>query len=170
MGISLVIQGLSSELPIQGAWVQSLVREIDPTATETQCSQISWVQLLSRVWLFVTPWTAAHQDSLSFTNSRNLLKLLMSIEPVMPSKHLILCCPPLLFLPSTFPSIRVFSQELVLRISGQSIGFSASVSVLPMNIQDYFPLGLTCLISLQSKGLWRVFCNTTVQKHQFFGT
>ena len=73
------------------------------------------VRLLSCVWLFVTPWTAAHQASLSFTISWNLLKL-RSIESVMPSKHLILCCP-LLLLPSIFPSIRVFSNELALHIS-----------------------------------------------------
>jgi len=74
--------------------------------------QFSSVQLLSRVQLFVTPWTAAHQASLSITNSWNLLKL-MSIVLVMPSNHFILCCP-LLHLPSIFPSTRVFSNELVL--------------------------------------------------------
>ena len=71
--------------------------------------------------------------------------------------------------PSVFCSIRVFSNEWVHRISGQSIGVSASASVLPMNIQNWFPLGWTGWISLQSKGLSRVFSNTTVQKHQFFG-
>ena len=75
-----------------------------------------------------TPWTAAHQASLSFTISQSLLK------SVMPSNHLILCCP-LLLLPSIFPSIRFFSNESVLSVSGQSIGVSASASVLPMNIQ-----------------------------------
>ena len=75
---------------------------------------LSSVQLLSRVRLFVTPWTAACQASLSITNSRSLLKL-MSIESVVPSNHLILCCP-LLLLPSIFPSIRVFSKESVLHI------------------------------------------------------
>ena len=122
--------------------------------------------MLSRVQLFVTPWTAAYQPSLSITNSWSLLKL-MSIESVMPSSHLILCRP-LLLLPSIFPSIRVFSNESVLCISGESIEDSASALVLPMNIQDWFPLGLTGLISLQSKWLSRVFSNTTVQKHQFF--
>ena len=86
-----------------------------------------------------------------------------------PSNHLILCCP-LLLLPSIFPSIRVFSKESVLHISGQSIGVSASASVLPMTIQDWFPLGWIGLISLQPKGFSRAFSNTTVQKHQFFGT
>ena len=124
------------------------------------------VQLLSHVQLFATPWTAAYQASLSITSSQSLLKL-MSIESVMPSNHLILCRP-LLLLPSIFPSIRVFFNDSVIRITGgQSIGVSASASVLPMNIQDWSPLGWTGWISLQSKGLSRVFSNTTVQKHQF---
>ena len=122
------------------------------------------VQLLSHIRLFVTPWIAVHQVSLTVTNSQSLLKL-MSIESVMPYNHLILCHP-LLLLPSIFPSIRVFFNESV----GQSIGVSASASVLPMNIQDRFPLGWTDSISLLFKGLSRVFSNTTVQKHQFFGT
>ena len=90
----------------------------------------------------------------------------LSIESVMLSNHLVLCCP-LLLLPSIFPSNRVFSSESVLRISGQSIGVSASASVLPMNIEEWFPLRWTGSISLQSKGLSRVFSNTTVQRHQF---
>ena len=93
--------------------------------------------LLSRfscVWLFATPWTAALQASLSITNSWSLLKL-MSIESVIPSNHLILCCP-LLLLRSIFPSIRVFSNESVICIRSQSLEASASASVLPMNIQD----------------------------------
>ena len=97
----------------------------------------SSVQSLSRVWLF-TPWTVALQASLSITNSWSLSKL-MSIESVMPSNHLILCRP-LLFPPSIFPSIRICSNESALHIGGQSIGVSASTSVLPMNIQDWFPL------------------------------
>ena len=114
------------------------------------------------------PWTAAHQASLSITNSRSLLKL-MSIESVMPSKHLILCHA-LLFLPSIFPSIRVFSNESALHIRWPKYWSFASTSVLPMNIQDWSPLGWTSWISLQSKGLSRIFSNSTVQKHQFFGT
>ena len=106
------------------------------------------------------------ETSLSITNSRSLLRL-MSIEPAMPSNHLILCHP-LLLLPSIFPSIRVFSNELAFVSGGQSIGALASASVLPMNIQDWFPLRWTGWISLQSKGLSRVFSNTTVQKQQFF--
>ena len=126
----------------------------------------SSLQLFSRVQLFATPWTATRQASLSITNSRGLLKL-MSSESVMPSNHLILCCP-LLLLPSIFSSVRIFSNESVLATGGQSIGVSASASVLPMKIQDLFPLGLTGLISLQSKGLSRVFSSTTVRRHQFF--
>ena len=118
--------------------------------------QFSSLQSLSHVWLFATPWTAARQASLSITNSQTLLKL-MSIESVMPSNDLILCHP-LLLLPSIFPSIRVFSNESA--SAGQSIGASASASVLPMNIQDWFPLWLTGLISLLPKGLSRVFFNT----------
>ena len=124
------------------------------------------VQSLSRVRLFLTPWTAARQASLSITSSQSLLKL-MSIELVMPSNHLILSRPLLLLL--IFPSIRVFSMSQFFTSGGQSIGVSASASVLPMNIQDWFPLGWTHLISLQSKGLSRVFSNTTVQKRQIFG-
>ena len=87
--------------------------------------------------------------------------------PLMSSNHLILCRP-LLHLPSIFPSIRVFSNESVLCIRCQRIGVSASASVLPMNIQDWSPLGWTGWVSLQSNGFLRVFSNTTVQKHQFF--
>ena len=122
------------------------------------------VQLLSCVWFFVTLWTAARQTPLSITNSRSLPKP-MSIELVVPSNHLILCRP-LLLLPSIFPSIRVFSYESALRIRCPSTGVSASV--LPMNTQDWSPSGWTSWISLQSKGLSRVFSNTTVQKHHFF--
>ena len=104
------------------------------------------------------------QSSLSFTLSQNLLQL-MSIESVMPSNHLILCHP-LLLLPPVPPSIRVFSKESVLHIKWPKYGASASASALPVNIQDWFPLGWTGWISLQSKGLSRVFYNTTVQEHQ----
>ena len=109
---------------------------------------------------FMSAGTAARQPSLSITNSWSLLKC-RSIKSVMPSNHLILC-QPLLLLPSILPSIRVFSHE-------SSSHQVASASVLPMNIQDWFPLGWTGWISLQSKGLSRLFSNTTVQKHQFFG-
>ena len=113
-----------------------------------------------------TPWTATLQASLSVTISQSLLKL-MFIESVMPSNHLILCRP-LLLLPSIFPSFRVFSSESVLRIRWPKYwSFSLSI-IFPVNIQGWFPLGLTGLISLQSKGHSRVFSNITVQKHQFF--
>ena len=125
-------------------------------------SLFSSVQPLSRVQHFATPWTAVCQASLSITNFRSPHKPI-SIESVMPSNHLILCCP-FLYLPSIFHSIRVFSKPS----GGQNIGASASASVLPVNIQDWFPLGFTSLISLQSEELSRVFSNTTVQKHQFF--
>ena len=121
------------------------------------------LQLLSCVQLFATLCTAVCQASLSSTILQSLLKF-MSIESTMLSNHLILCCP-LLLLPSVFSSIRVFSSELALC---QSIGASAWASVLPMNIQGWFPLGLTGLISLQSKGLLRVFSSTKILKHQFF--
>ena len=91
----------------------------------------------------------------------------MSIESVVPSNQLILCCPPFL-LPSIFPKIRFFSNELALGIRWPKYwSFSFSI-ILPKNIQGWFPLGLTGLISLLSKGLSRVFSSTTVWKHQFF--
>ena len=107
---------------------------------------------VSHVPVFATPWTAACQASLSITNSRSLLKL-MSIEAVMPFNHLILCHP-LLLLPSIFKS-RSFLMSQLFTSGGQNIEDSASV--LPVNIQDWLPLRLTGLISLQSKGLSRVF-------------
>ena len=124
--------------------------------------QFSSVQMLSHVRRFATPWTAACQASLSTTNSRSLLKSI-SIESVMTSKHLIICHP--LFPSSIVPNIRVFSSESVLHNKWAKYEVSVSASVLPMNIQDRFPLGWTAWISLQSKGLSRVFSNTTAQKH-----
>ena len=112
------------------------------------------VQSLSRVRLFVTPWIEAHQASLSITNSWSSLTL-TSIESVMPSSHLILCRS-LLLLPPIPPSIRVFSNESTLHMRWPK-HWSFSFRISPG------------WISLQSKGLSRVFSNTTVQKHQFFG-
>ena len=123
--------------------------------------------MLSRVQHFATPWTAARQASLSIINSWSLLKL-MFIESVMPSNYLILCRP-LRLLPSIFLASGSFPVSQLFASGGQSIGVAASTSVLTINIQDRFPLGWTGWISLQSKGLKRVFSNTTVQKHQFFG-
>ena len=130
--------------------------------------QFSSVQSLSHVQLFVTPQTAACQASLSITNSQSLSKL-MSIKSVMLSNHLILCRP-LLLLPSIFPIIRVFSNESALCIRWPKY-WSFIFSISPCNeYSGLFPLGWTGWISLQSKGLSRVFSNTTVQKHQFFST
>ena len=109
-------------------------------------SHFSSVQLLSRVWLFATPWTAACQASLSITNSQSLLKF-MSVELEMPSNNLILCHP-LLLLPSIFPSIGSCPVSQFFASGGQIIGVTASASVLPMNIQDWSPLGWTGWISL----------------------
>ena len=110
----------------------------------------SSVQSLSRVWFFATPWTPTHHAFLSITNSPSLLKF-MSIKLVMPSNHLILCCL-LLLLPSIFSNIRVFSNESVLPNRCQSIGASTSASVLAMNIQNWFPLKLTVLVSFAVQG------------------
>ena len=110
-----------------------------------------------------TLWTTAHWASLSFTISWNLLKLTYT-ELMMPSNHLIFCWP--LFLPSIFPSIRVFPISWLFASGGQNIG--ASAAVLPMNIQGWSPLELTGLICLQSKGLSRVFSSTADWKYQFF--
>ena len=130
--------------------------------------QFSSVQSLSRVWLFVTPRIAARQASLSITNSRSSLKL-MSIESVMPSSHLILCHP-LLLLPLIPPSIRVFSNESTLYTRWPK-HWSFNFSIIPSKEHPGLsPLEWTGWISLRSKGLLRVFSNTTVQKHQFFGT
>ena len=132
-----------------------------PLSTPLLFVVVAVVQSLSRVWLFGAPWTAKHQASLSFTISRNLLKL-TSIKLVIPSKHLILCHP-ILLLPSIFPSIRVFSKESALCIRWPKY-WSFSFSISPSNeYLGLFPLGLTGWISLQSKGLSRVFSNTTVR-------
>ena len=120
-------------------------------------------QSLSHVQLFVTPWTAACLSSLSITNSQSLLKL-TSIESVMPSNHLILCRPLLLPL-SIFPSIRIFSSESVLHIRGPKY-WSFSFSISPSNeYSGLISFRWTGWISLQSKGLSRVFSSPTVQKH-----
>ena len=120
--------------------------------------RVSSVQFSSVTQLCPTlcdPWTTPGQASLSITNSQSLLKL-MSIESVMPPNH------------QSFPASGSFQMSQFFASGGQSIGVSASTSVLPMNIQDWFLLGWTGWIFLQSKGLSRVFSNTTVQKHQLF--
>ena len=128
--------------------------------------QFNSVQSLSHVRLFVAPWIAACQASLSITNSWSPPKP-MSIESIMSSNHLILCFT-FLFLPSIFPSIRVFSNESALYNRWPKY-WHFSFSISPSNEQDWSPLGWTGWISLQSKGLSSVFSNNTVQKHQFFG-
>ena len=128
------------------------------------CECIGSVQWLSCVWLFVTPWTATWQASLSITNSRaypNSCLLCWCCHSTIPSSvvtfasHL-----------QSFPALGSFLMNWVFSSGGQSTGISASASVLPMNIPEWFPLGLTGLISLLSKGLSRVFSKTTVQKHR----
>ena len=123
-------------------------------------------QSLSHVWFFATPWTAARQASLSIIYCWSLLKLMstsrwchttMSSSIVWFSSQF-----------QSFPASGSFQISQFFASGGQSIGVSASASVLPMNIQDWFPLGWTGWIPLQSKGLSRVFSNTTVQNHQFF--
>ena len=128
--------------------------------------QFSSVQLLSHVQLYATQGLQHARIPCPVTNSQSLLKL-MSIESVIPSNHLILCLPFSSCLQS-FTASGSFPMSQFFTSGGQSIGVSVSASVLPMNIQDWFPLGWTGWISLQSKGLSRVFSSTIVQKHQFF--
>ena len=133
------------------------------------CHSVSSVQSLSHVRLFATPWTEARQASLSITNSWRLLKL-MSIESVMPYNRFFLCRT-LLLLPLIFPSIKVFSNESSLCIRWPKY-WSFSFNISPSNEHSgliSFRMDCSPWISLQSKGLSRVFSNTTVQKHQFFG-
>ena len=128
--------------------------------------QFSSVQSHSRVWLFATLWTAARQGSLSITNSQSLFKLISSSH----------CCHPAIssfVVPvssyfQSFPTSGSFPMSQFVVSGSQSIGVSASAPILPMDIQDWFPLWLADLISLQSKGLLKVFSDTTAQKHQFF--
>ena len=150
--ISLVIPRHNVTYPI--TWKNSLV------------IQFSSVQSLSRVRLFVTPWIAARKASPSIANSWSSLKL-MSIELVMPSRHLILCHP-LLLLPPIPPSVRVFSNESTLRMRWPKY-WSFSFSIIPSKEHPgLISFRMDGWISLQSKGLSRVFSNTTVQKQQFF--
>ena len=124
------------------------------------CDEVQFSSVTQSCSTLCDPWTVAHQASLSFTTSQSLLRL-MFIAPVMPAIS-----------SSVVPfssCLQSFSMSELFASGGQRIGTSASASVLPMNIQDLYPLGWTGWISLQSKGLSRVFSNTTVQKHQFFG-
>ena len=125
------------------------------------------IQSLSRVWLFATPWIAARQASLSITNSRSFLKLM----PISRWCHPAISCSvvPFSSCPQSLPVSGSFPTSQLFAWGGQSTGVSASASVLPVNTQDWSSLGWTCRILLKSKGLSRVFSNTTAQKHQFFG-
>ena len=127
--------------------------------------QFSSVQSLSRVLFFATPWIAARQASLSITNSRSSLKL-TSIKSVMPAISSSVV--PFSSCPQSLPASESFPMSQLFAWGGQSTGVSALASVLPMNTQDWSPSEWTGWMSLQSKGLSRVFFNTTVQKHQFF--
>ena len=129
--------------------------------------QFSSVQSFSHVWLIVaTPWIAACQASLSITNSWCPPKP-MFIQLVM-HRTILSSVIPFSSCPQSFPASRSFQMNKLFASGGQSIRASASTSVLSMNTQDWSPLGWTSWISLQSKGLSRVFFNTIVQKHQFF--
>ena len=128
---------------------------------------LSSVQSLSRVRLFATPWITAHQASLSITITQSSLKL-TSIESVMPSSHRSLVVP-FSFSPQSLPASQSFPMSQFFAWGGQSIGVSALASFLPKKSQGWSLLEWTGWVSLQSKGLSRVFSNTTVQKHQFFG-
>ena len=130
--------------------------------------QIRSNQSLSRVWLFATPWIAARQASLPIANSRvhpNPFPLSRWGHPTISSS-----VTPFSFCPQSLPASGSFQMSQLFASGGQSIGVAASTSVLPMNTQDWSPLGWTGSTSLQSKGLSRVFSNTTVKKHQFFST
>ena len=131
------------------------------------------VQSLSLVWLFAAPWTSGQEASLSFTISQsssssracsNSCLLSQWWHPTISSSVV-----PFSSCPQSFPASGSFLMSQLFTSGGQSIGASASALILPMNIQDYFPSGLTGLISLQFKVLSRVLSNTTVQRHQFFG-
>ena len=148
---------------------ETLVRGFFTTSTtwEAPYLLIQFSSVAQSCLLFATPRIASYQAPLSITISRSLLKF-MSINSVMPSSHLILCRP-LLLLAQSLPASGSLPMSQLFTWGGQCIAVSASASVLPMNTQDWSPLGWTGWISLQSKGLPKVFSNTTVQKHQFFG-
>ena len=163
--LSLHASLLYSVLPLSSVNLKSYLE--NPCSPTVLSYQFNSVQSLSRVCLFATPWTTACQVSLSITNSRSPPKP-MYIESMMPSNHLILCRP-LLQLLSIFPSIRVFSNESALHMRWPKY-WSFCLNISPCNEHPgLISLGWTGLISLQSKGLSRVFSNTTVKKYQFFG-
>ena len=161
------------KLPLPVWWILSLnpgllAWEAQSNSTIVISSvQFSSVQSLSRVRLFATPWTTAHQASLSITNSRSL----PNPCPLCQWCHLTISSSvvPFSYCPQSFPASGSFPMSQLFASGSQGTGASASTSVLPMNTQDWSLLGLTGWISLQPKGLSRVFSNTTVQKYQFFG-
>jgi len=172
---------ITTSFPIQGkiqgdhACVPLVARTTHPVVGRVP-STLVVVQLLSHVWLFVTPWTAAHQAPvLHYVPEFAQIHVQWVCDAIQPSYPL----PPLLLLPSVFPSIRVFSNDPLEKdllekgqhfaSGGQSTGVSASASFPPKKSQGWSPSDWTGWISLQSKGLSRVFLNTTVQKYQFFG-
>ena len=136
------------------------------TNTTLLINYVVVVQLPSHVQLFVTPWTIACRASLPLILFLSLPKF-TSITLVIPSSHLILDA--LFFCPQSFPASGTFPMSWLFASDDQTTGASASASVLPMSIQGSFPLRLTGLIFLLSKGLSGVFSSTTVRKHQFFG-
>ena len=142
--------------------------DIHSMLTLKPINKFSSVQSLSHVWFFATPWTTARQALLFITNSRACSNSCPSCRWCLPTISSSVV--PFSFCPQSFPASGSFPMSQFFASCGQGTGVSASASVLPMNIQDWFPLGLTGWISLKSKGLSRVFSNTTVQKHQFFGT
>ena len=158
-----LIPSLGTKMLIASVMIQTTVCEL-----HWLTFKIGSVQSLSHVRLFVTPWIAVRQACLSITNSWSSLKL-VSIKSVMPSSHFMLCCPFLLLSPIP-PSIRLFSNESTLHMRWPKYWTFSLASVLSKNTQDWSPLGWTGWISLQSKGRPRVFSNTTLQNHQFFGT
>ena len=168
------LYGINNMVSVSQIFIQTLISFLPPLSSHLFSAgathQSGSVQSLSRVWLFETQWIAARQASVSIANSWSSLRL-TSIEWIMPSSHLILCRP-LLLLPPIPPSIRVFSNESTLLMRCPKY-WSFSFSIIPSKeliSQDWSPLEWTGWIFLQSKGLSRIFSNTTVQKHQFFGT
>ena len=165
LGKSLTLLKWTNQIPALkpltgGLWVKS--------HEEAKVNRLSSVQLLSHVRLFATTWIAACQAPLSITNSQSLLKP-MSIKLVM-HPAISSSVVPFSSCPQSFPASGSFPLSQLFASGGPSIGVSDSASVLPMNTQDWLPLEWTGWISLKSKGLSRVFSNTTVQKHQFFST
>ena len=133
-----------------------------------ELSSVQFSSVAQSCLTFCDPMNLSRQASLSITNSQRS-STPMCIELMMSSNHLILCCP-FSSCPHSFPESGSFQTNQLFTSGGQRVGVSASTSVLPMNIQGWYPLGWAGWISLQSKGLSRVFSNTTVQKHQLFST